>query len=95
MASITSREPEPEVATLPSDDGTLPTMTNPSRRVAKAVDSPVPLPPNTALGTVKKVVAVPLEASTLMIVVPVPCRLFPLLKLETRMSPATKGPALF
>ena len=65
--------------------GTLPTSTNPLFKTASPVSRPRLAP------WVEKRVCVPFGA-ILTMVVPVPCRLVLLLKLETRMSPGVSRP---
>src|ERR1700734_4503541 len=75
---------------VPSIVGTLPTITKPLRSTPRAVLSP-------PRGLVKNTLAVPGGARgplglSCTMVVPVPCRLAPLLKLLTSTSPAAMVP---
>src|SRR5579871_5859529 len=74
---------------MPVGDGRLPTSTNPCRNTARAVVSPSP--GGGSIGPWKKSDCSP-PGVILTIVLPVPCVLPLLLKLETRMSPGESGP---
>src|SRR5262252_10794311 len=89
---MTSRHPACAVAAVPSVVGRLPTSTQPPGRMPRAVVRPTP--PGHGPGSEEASICAntvcwpPGEICT--IVVPVPCRLFELLKLLTRTSPLTR-----
>src|ERR1019366_8864194 len=82
----TSSEPLPAVAQVPSVEGKLPTITKPSCNTPRAVDKP-----GCEGDEVKKTESGPCLGTRTM-VVPVPCRLWTLLKFETKMSPGLITP---
>lgn len=83
---MTSSEPFPAVAQVPSTEGKLPTITKPSCNTPRAVDKP-----GWESDEVKKTESGPC-CGTRTMVVPVPCRFWLLLKFDTRMSPGFKTP---
>ena len=72
-----------------------PTTTQPPGRIPRAVVRPTPpgQGPGSLAGVCANTVCVP-PGETCTIVVPVPCRLFTVLKLLTRTSPLTRLPVL-
>jgi hypothetical protein len=79
---------------MPLDVGKLPTMTHPERRTARAVVRP--MPPGQGPGKelrAANTLSVPFGAISTM-VVPVPCALPLLLKLLTKICPATSLPVV-
>src|SRR6266700_3598972 len=91
MLLITIRHPAWAVAEVPSDVGKLPTMTHPFEKTASAVVKPTP--PGQAPGkelasiSANRLTAPP--GAICMMVVPVPWRFEPLLKLLTKIFPRT------
>src|SRR5215469_7096293 len=90
------RHPAPTVAEVPSEVGRLPTITQPLRNATRAVVRPTPPGhgPGSSVATISAKSSTPPLGLICTMVVPLPCWLALLLKLLTRMLPATSFPAV-